>query len=180
MISRLPVIGVMGSGTQRHPDLSVALGRWLAGRNVHLLTGGGGGVMSAVSEAFACVADRKGLVIGVLPAAQDGISAPQGYPNPFVEIVLRTHLTARGEVGASTDSRNQINVLSCDGIVFLPGGSGTRSEAALALRYGKPAIVWGPVAEASVFAGIALPHAKTFADVQAFVERIVDSGSDAS
>ncbi|MEJ2133504.1 MAG: molybdenum cofactor carrier protein [Gammaproteobacteria bacterium] len=177
MIGRLPVIGVMGSGEEPHRDLASVLGRWLAGQGVHLLTGGGGGVMAAVSEAFASVVDRKGLVIGVLPAADDEVSAPAGYPNPYVEIVLRTHLAARGEDGADFDSRNHINVLSSDALVLLPGGAGTRSEALLAQRYAVPAMVWDPRGVKRALARSKLPHAKSFADVQAFVRRVIDSES---
>lgn len=170
----------MGSGTDPHAEQSVLLGRWLAARGVHLLTGGGGGVMSAVSEAFAEVPHREGRVIGVLPASADLVSSPEGYPNPFVEIVLRTHLAARGEEGTAFDSRNHINVLSSDGIVILPGSAGTRSEAELALRYDRPAIVWAPHTDASTFAGMALPRAGSFADVQAFIGRVVDTVGGAS
>ena len=75
---RRPIIGVMGSGVDRHDELAVPLGRWIAECGHHLLTGGGGGVMEAVSEAFARVPGRPGLAIGVLkavPAAQGPIMA---------------------------------------------------------------------------------------------------------
>lgn len=47
---RLPVVGVMGSGSEAHEPDASRIGRWLAEEGVHLLTGGGGGVMAAVSE----------------------------------------------------------------------------------------------------------------------------------
>ena len=50
-----------------------------AGEGVHLLTGGGGGVMSAVSEAFHGVPERRGLVIGVIPGLR---RARPGRPRP--------------------------------------------------------------------------------------------------
>jgi len=101
MISRLPIAGVMGSGTQEHADLAVPLGRWLASLEVHLLTGGGCGVMESVSRAFHEVQGRRGLVIGILPAAseENAAMAPPGYPNPWVEIAIRTHLPWSGSVG---------------------------------------------------------------------------------
>ena len=71
-VTRLPVVGVLGSGSVAHQERARALGRWLAGEGVHLLTGGGGGVMSAVSQAFSEVSDRRGLVIGIIPAARQG------------------------------------------------------------------------------------------------------------
>ncbi len=77
----IPVVGVMGSGSTRHARLAEPLGRALARMGVHLLTGGGRGVMEAVSGAFHEVPRRAGLVIGVLPAADDGPDAPPGHPD---------------------------------------------------------------------------------------------------
>lgn len=122
----------MGSGRREHADLAEPLGRLLAGMGVHLLTGGGAGVMEAVSRAFAQVADRAGLVIGVLPAGREG------YPNRWVEVPIATHLPLSGERGMDPLSRNHINVLSSAAIVTLPGGPGTLSETLLAMRYGRP------------------------------------------
>src|SRR5438552_16764204 len=123
---RQPIVGVMGSGTQAHSERAAELGTWLVREGVHLLTGGGGGVMAAVSAAFHRVAPRAGLCIGVLPAfdAADP-SPPPGYPNPFIELPIRTHLYMRGDDGAHFLSRNHINVLSSDLVVLLPGGAGT-------------------------------------------------------
>jgi predicted Rossmann-fold nucleotide-binding protein len=39
-------------------------------------------------------------------------------------------------------SRNHINVLSCAAIVALPGAEGTAAEVALAVRYGKPVVIF--------------------------------------
>ena len=71
MVNRLKIVGVMGSGEERHEDLSVPLGRRLALLGVNLLTGGGKGVMEAVSEGFVAVKERGGLSIGVLPGRVD-------------------------------------------------------------------------------------------------------------
>ena len=43
-MKRLPIVGVMGSGSESYSDQAARLGRWLAKQDVHLLTGGGGGV----------------------------------------------------------------------------------------------------------------------------------------
>lgn len=141
-VTRLPVIGVLGSGSAAHDARARPLGRWLAGQAVHLLTGGGGGVMSAVSQAFAEVPGRPGLVIGILPCAGPGSGGEPraGYPNPWVEIAVFTHLPASGPDGTEPLSRNHINVLSADVLVALPGGAGTASEIQLAVRYGRPVI----------------------------------------
>ncbi len=141
---RRPIVGVIGSGTEEHESRSREVGRWLAGEGCHLLTGGGGGVMAAVSRAFHQTPGRLGLVIGVLPSQTgDGIGRPQaGYPNAWVEISISTHLPLRLERGEDAMSRNHINVLSSDALIALPGGLGTASEVRLALRYARPLIAY--------------------------------------
>ena len=133
------VVGVMGSGRYANQGRALELGRMLASMGVHLLTGGGRGAMAAVSQGFHEVEEREGLVIGVLPSqAGDGLGRPpNGYPNPWVELAVRTHLV-RGPEGTDLGSRNHINILSSDIVVALPGSGGTASEVALSLRYGKP------------------------------------------
>jgi len=133
----------MGSGAERHDELAAPLGRWIAVRGYHLLTGGGGGVMEAVSEAFASVRARRGLVIGVLKGRPDAEGFVVGSPpNRWVEVPVRTHLPLSGSEGTDLRSRNHINVLTADLVVGLPGGDGTRSEMELAVRYGRPVIAF--------------------------------------
>ena len=131
------VIGVMGSGTTEHAELAVPLGAWIAERGFDLLTGGGGGVMAAVCHGFHGIADRRGVSIGILPAGP-----PEGYPNPWVDIAIHTHLPQRGEEGAGERSRNHLNVLSSHELIALPAGAGTRTEVELARRYGRPLIAY--------------------------------------
>ena len=140
---RLPIVGVMGSGTQEHAELAQPVGRWLAGQGVHLLTGGGAGVMASVSRAFYETAGRKGLVIGIVPGSGDHRTPRKpGYPNPWVEIPIFTHLPLTGVRGTESLSRNHINVLSSDVILALPGSAGTASEIRLALSYQRPVIAY--------------------------------------
>lgn len=171
---RQPIVGVMGSGRQEHMELAVPLGEWIASSGCHLLTGGGSGVMAAVSRAFHSVAGRKGRVIGVLPGKVEAGEpvAPSGYPNPWVEIPIRTHLPLSGEQGRDPMSRNHLNVLSADVIVALPGGSGTRSEIELALEYRRPLMCW--LGEAGSIPGIeeaGAPLAGSFAELVDFLKR---------
>lgn len=141
--TRLPIVGVMGSGASSDDERCIALGRWLAGERVHLLTGGGGGVMSAVSRAFFETQNRGGLVLGVLPASDaQSVEAPKGYPNPWVEIPIQTHLHLSGSRGTEMASRNHINVLSCDVLIAMAGSWGTHSEVELALRYRRPIVAY--------------------------------------
>lgn len=148
---RTPVVGVMGSGNSVSGDLSAQLGRWIAIQGFHLLTGGGAGEMAAVCQAFAESPGpdngTKGLSIGILPGNIDeaGDYEPfAGYPNPWVDIVIRTHLPKRGSAGGESMSRNHINILSADVVIALPGGPGTASEVSLALQYGRPVIGFAP------------------------------------
>jgi uncharacterized protein (TIGR00725 family) len=139
-------VGVMGSGTAEHTEYAEAVGQALAELGVNLLTGGGGGVMSAVSRAFIEHRRGVGICIGIIPCADETQrSTPKaGYPNPHIELPIYTHLPYSGPLGTHDLSRNHINILSCVAVVALPGGDGTRSEVSLAIRYGKPVIVFPP------------------------------------
>ena len=141
-MSRLPVVGVMGSGSRPYRERSSALGRWLAECGVHLLTGGGGGVMAAVSKSFYDTPNRRGLVLGILPCDESLEKPKSGYPNQWVEIPVLTNLPSSGERGTAPTSRNHINALTSDVIVALPGDAGTLSEVRLAVRYGRPIIAF--------------------------------------
>lgn len=133
---------MFGSGDE--PELSKAerLGAWLADQAVHLLTGGGGGVMAAVSRAFHEVSGRRGLIIGVVPCGTAPAVPKTGYPNPWVELPIFTHLPLSGPQGTDPMSRNHINVLSSDVIVVLKGKAGTLAEVELAARYKRPLIAY--------------------------------------
>ena len=169
--SRLPVVGVMGSGREPHTERARRVGEWIARSGYHLLTGGGRGVMAAVTEAFVRVTDRRGLAIGILPAAagDSAGAARTGYPNPWVEIAIRTHLDQVGARGDRPASRNHLNVLSSDVVIVLPGSAGTASEARLAVHYGRPCIAW--LADRADVPGLpeAVPVESRFAAVETFV-----------
>lgn len=123
------IIGVMGSGeplTAGERSVAYELGGAIARRGWVLLTGGSAiGVMDAASEG---ARDSGGLVIGVLRSA-DGAEA-----STHLDVAIRTGMG---------DARNAINVLSSDVVIALPGGPGTLSEIALALKSGRPVIVLG-------------------------------------
>lgn len=139
-MNRIHIVGVIGSGSQAHSERASRIGRWLAVEGVHMLTGGGGGVMEAASQAFYETPNRRGLVIGIIPSAEGSVGPKAGYPNKWVEIPIFTHLPLSGERGTEPLSRNHINVLSSDVIIALPGDAGTRSEVALALSYKRPIV----------------------------------------
>ena len=123
---RKPVIGVMGGGQvdDRVRELARELGARIAERGWILLNGGrNAGVMAASARG---AKEAGGTVIGVLPDSHD----QQASPDLDVAIV-----TGLG------DARNVINVLSSDVVIACPGGAGTLSEVALALKSGKSVIL---------------------------------------
>ncbi len=122
------VIGVMGgaaasSATER---MAHELGRLIAEHTWVLLNGGRSAGVMAASAAGAHAAG--GLVVGVLPDEHiHGMSLDVDIPI----------LTGMG------DARNVINVLSSRVIVALPGGAGTISEVAHALKFNRPVVTLG-------------------------------------
>lgn len=123
---RNPVIGVMGGANVSDEVVVMAreLGRQIAKRGWVLLNGGRNNGVMAASAAGARAAG--GMVIGVLPDRTTDAASPD------LDIAVVTGLG---------DGRNVINVLSSDVVVACPGGLGTLSEIALALKNGKPVIV---------------------------------------
>lgn len=174
-VVRRPVVGVMGASGAPHEERSRRVGAWIARAGYHLLTGGGPGVMAAVTEAFVGVPDRRGLAVGIVPASGlggtdgDERRPPPGYPNPWVEIAIRTHLDSLGDRGGDERSRNHVNVLSSDVLIFLPGSAGTASEARLALHYGRPSIAYLDSREDLPGLPDAIPVEPEFARVETFV-----------
>jgi predicted Rossmann-fold nucleotide-binding protein len=184
---RRRVVAVVGSGTAADPHCE-EIGRLLATLGVDLLTGGGRGVMEAVSRAFVETSPRSGIAIGVVPASVEPLAAlerreetavvydpPGGYPNPWVELAIYTPLPDSGLEGTLRSSRNHINVLSADAIVALPGEAGTDSEIWLAVHYGVPIIAYGDHRDDATLHEI--PRARTLADVRDFLTRNLKSES---
>ena len=169
----LPIVGVMGSGTSPHEGRASRLGCWLAKEGVHLLTGGGGGVMAFVCKAFYEFPGRRGSVIGIIPCQENSILPKPGYPNKWVEIPIYTHLPFSGERGTELGSRNHINILSSDVIVALPGGPGSVSELELAFQYQRPVIAY--LNSPDEIPGIPrqIPIRSDFGEVCKFVEDIL-------
>lgn len=155
------VVGVMGGASGSEATLSAAyqLGALIARAGWVLLNGGrDAGVMAASARG---AAELGGLVIGVLPGDDwDGIA-------PHVDIPV---ITGMG------DARNAINVLSSRVVLALPGGAGTLSEIALALKAGRPVVTVGfPLGErfSPFYSTGALVDADTPQEAVAAVQRFL-------
>ncbi len=122
------VIGVMGGAVASDAIIAHAqrLGELIAERDWVLITGGrNAGVMAAASRG---AAEAGGLVVGILPG-----DTTQGA-SPHLDIAIPTGMG---------DARNAINVLASNIVVALPGGAGTISEVALALKCDRHVVTVG-------------------------------------
>jgi uncharacterized protein (TIGR00725 family) len=165
----------MGSGSDEHDADSRVVGELLAELGVNLLTGGGPGVMRAVSRAFTLRPRSRGISIGIIPCAseKERTTAKPGYPNEFVELPIYTHLPYSGVQGTHDLSRNHINVLSCSAIIALPGGDGTASEVSLATEYGKPVAAYSVDGHLLERFPTSVPRLHTTYALREFVRRAV-------
>ena len=170
------MIAVIGSGKEQYSHLSIPLGQWIAENGYSLINGGGSGVMISTAKAFCSIKNRKGYVIGVIPSnstcsstvERGSYTPPPDYPNPYTEIIIRTHLHLSGALGKNMASRNHIIILSANTVIALPGGPGTRSEVELAIEYKKPLVLLNPNGEWDSFVS-RVSTVKTVADA---VEKI--------
>jgi uncharacterized protein (TIGR00725 family) len=122
------IVGVMGGGraTPADEDLAYRLGALIARQGWVLLNGGrNAGIMAASARG---AWEQGGLTVGILPDDH------RGGCSPHVRIPI---VTGMGH------GRNAINVLSSDVVVACPGGAGTLSEIALALKAGRPLVLLG-------------------------------------
>ena len=129
---RKPLVGVMGAGEDASATcvrLAEDLGAAITGRGWALLTGGRPvGVMTAASRGARRIDGH--LVVGVLPNA--GLDQDR-QQTADLDLAL---FTGMGQ------ARNLINVLSADVVVVCgAGGAGTASEAAHAIKAGRPLIL---------------------------------------
>ncbi|MFP4446163.1 MAG: TIGR00725 family protein [Desulfosudaceae bacterium] len=127
-MKRPVMIGVMGGGRaeERTHQRAYRLGELVAENGWYLLNGGRDAGIMAASAAGA--AARGGLVVGILPG-ENRADMAAGVTIPIV--------TGLGS------ARNSITALSSDVVVACPGGAGTLSEIALALKAGTPVITMG-------------------------------------
>ncbi len=115
-------VAVIGGGDADPEVAALAreVGRELARRGAVVLCGGLGGVMEAVARG---VQEGGGVCIGILP------DPDRARANPYLTYAIPTNLG---------HARNMIIVHAADAVIALDGGYGTISEAAIALKLGKP------------------------------------------
>jgi hypothetical protein len=117
-------IAVIG-GSDIGPEtvaLAREVGREVAARGAVLLCGGLGGVMAAAAQG---AQDAGGVSLGILPEG-DRMRA-----NPYLTYSIATNLG---------HARNVLIAHSADALIAVDGSYGTVSEAAIALKLGKPVI----------------------------------------
>jgi uncharacterized protein (TIGR00725 family) len=120
------IIGVMGGGSASATDIQSAyqLGAFIAQQGWILLNGGrNSGIMEASAKG---ARDHGGITVGILP------DDTARRASRHIQIPI---LTGMG------DARNYINVLTSRIVVACPGGTGTISEIALALKNNKQVIL---------------------------------------
>jgi len=173
MLSKHPIIGVMGSHDTAWEEFSAPVGLLLAEMGCHLLTGAGAGVMTAVAKAFTAVKKRKGLSIGIIPTIDYDGHAPEHdrYPNPYIEIPILTPLDKKAMTDSTPYSRNQVNVMTSHALIILPGEHGTQNEVSLALQYNKPIILFGGERNFDKFPSTP-PRTQQIEDVRIFLEAL--------
>jgi uncharacterized protein (TIGR00725 family) len=123
-LPKLIYVAVIG-GSEVGPEIAALareVGRALAERGGVLLCGGLGGVMAAAAQG---VREAGGVSLGILP---DG---DRRRANPHLTYAIATNLG---------HARNMLLAHSADAVIAVDGGYGTVSEAALALKLGKPVI----------------------------------------
>ena len=120
------IIGVMGGKTSslKHLKMSEELGKEIALNDFILLNGGKDkGIMHASAKG---AYENGGTIIGILP---------DDNPSDISKFVTIPIITGIG------NARNQINILSSSIVVAFPGGPGTISEIAFALKLKKFLII---------------------------------------
>jgi SLOG-like protein len=109
--------------------------------------------MNLSARSFCQTPNRPGRSIAIIPGKVEGLTGnnlgriqeltltpKQGYPNPWVELPIFTHLP--GDDPKGQFSRNLLNVGSADIVVVLAGSMGTQAELELACGLRKPRIAF--------------------------------------
>ena len=123
-MARIKYIAVIG-GAEVGPEtaaLAREVGREVARRGAVLLCGGLGGVMAAAAQG---ASESGGVSLGILP------DADRHRANPYLTYSIATNLG---------HARNFLIAHSAEALIAVDGDYGTISEAAIALKLGKPVV----------------------------------------
>ncbi len=123
-MAKLAYVAVIG-GSDIDTKIAVLareVGREVARRGGVLLCGGLGGVMAAAAQG---ATEAGGVSLGILP------DADRRRANPYLTYSIATNLG---------HARNMLIAHSADALIAVDGSYGTISEAAIALKLGKPVI----------------------------------------
>ncbi len=117
-------IAVIGGGEVKPAIAALAkeVGREIARRGAVLLCGGRGGVMAAAAEG---AKEAGGVSLGILP------DPDRRWANPYLTYSIPTNLG---------HARNVLIAHAAHALIAVDGEYGTISEAAIALKLGKPVI----------------------------------------
>ena len=123
-MARIKYIAVIGGGEVGPETAALAreVGREVARRGAVLLCGGLGGVMAAAAQG---ASESGGVSLGILP------DADRRRANPYLTYSIATNLG---------HARNFLIVQSSEALIAVDGDYGTISEAAIALKLGKPVV----------------------------------------
>lgn len=142
MTERRRVVSVIGDARIEDPARLVEaqrLGAALMAAGFRIVTGGLGGLMSAVSEGARGAPEwEEGRILGIVPTYR------REDANPFCDVVIPTGM----QIG-----RNILVVASGDVVLAVGGGSGTLSELAVAWQLGRPIVALGDHGWAGRLAG---------------------------
>ncbi len=122
-------IGVMGSALDEPKAAESAreIGQAIAESGCILITGGSAGVPY---EAVKSAKKHGGMTVGVSPAMNAGEhTSVYKLPTEDFDILIFTGFERKG--------RNVISIRSCDGVIFISGGTGTLNEFTIAYDEGK-------------------------------------------
>ncbi|MAE71779.1 MAG: TIGR00725 family protein [Gemmatimonadetes bacterium] len=149
-----PRIGVIGGSIAEPSVLETArsVGEAIAKAGAILVCGGRGGVMEAACRG---AKSAGGLTLGILP----GDRAEEA--NAWVDIPVVTGL---GE------ARNVLIARTAQAIVALPGGTGTLSEIAFSLNFGRRVI--------AIDGWESIPEVETYSDPEAAVARALEAARE--
>lgn len=115
-------VSVIGGSTVPRAEYETAraVGRLLGERGHETVCGGSTGVMEAVCRG---ARETGGRTIGILPGSD------RSAANEYVDVAVATGMG---------NARNALVVLNGDAAIAVDGSTGTLSEIALALDYGRP------------------------------------------